>query len=178
MKETAEQYISRILGYLGSQKPLRVQAATADRLARLVKGVPAARLKKRPTPQKWSVSDLLSHLADAEIVAAWRLRLVLGANGTPIQAFDQDTWVEALHYSRRDPRESLETFRALRKANLAMLRRLKPAQWDNHGIHSERGVETVTHIVRMFAGHDLNHLAQVEAIVAAGGKRKAKAAGR
>ena len=176
MKETTEQYVSRILGLVGNRTPLKVQAATPVRLARLIRGVRAARLKKRPAPGKWSVSDILSHLADSEIVGGWRLRLILGANGSPILGFDQDSWVLALRYSHRDPRESLETFRALRRANLAMLARLKPGQWENHGIHSERGRETVAHIVRMFAGHDLNHLQQVETIVAAGGKRRKQAA--
>lgn len=171
MNETAEQYIERILGQVGKRKPLPVQAATPERLARLIKGVPKARLLRRPAPGKWSVGEILSHLADSEIVGGWRLRLILGADGTPIQAFDQDSWVEALHYSRRDPRESLETFGTLRKANLAMLRRLKPGQWASHGIHSERGRETVAHIVRMFAGHDLNHLGQIQAILAAPAER-------
>ena len=174
MKETAEQYISRILGHVGNQKPVKVQAATADRLGRLVKGIPAAKLKKRPAPGKWSVSEILAHLADTEIVGGWRMRLILGADGAPIQAFDQDSWVGALHYSGCDPRVSLESFRAARKANLALLKRLKPEQWENHGIHSERGRETVAHIVRMFAGHDLNHIRQVEAIVGLRGKAKRK----
>ncbi len=167
MKETAEQYIGRILGYLGNQQPLQVQAATPDRLARLVKGVPRAKLTRRPAPEKWSVGEILAHLADTEIAGGWRIRLILGANGAPVQAFDQDTWIEALHSSRRDPHESLETFRAIRKANLAMLKSLEPTQWENHGIHSERGKETVLQITRMFAGHDLNHLRQIEAILAA-----------
>lgn len=175
MKETAEQYISRILGYLGEQQPLKVQAKTADRLAKLVKGAPKGKLTKRPAPEKWSVSEILAHLADTEIVGGWRVRLILGSDGAPIQAFDQDAWAGALHYSRRDARESLETFRALRAANLALLKRLKPEQWENHGMHSERGKETVLHITRMFAGHDLNHIRQVEAILGAKGQGKKSA---
>jgi hypothetical protein len=165
MKETAEQYINRILGNLGEQHPLKVQAKSADRLAKLVKGVPKGKLKKRPAPEKWSVSEILAHLADSEIVGGWRIRYILGANGSPIQAYDQDVWNAELHYERRDPHQSLETFRALRKANLAMLKTLKPEQWEKHGIHSERGKESVAHIVKMFAGHDVNHIRQIEAIL-------------
>ncbi len=165
MKETAEQYISRILGNVGDQQPLNVQAKTPDRLAKLVKGVPKGKLTKRPAPEKWSVSEILAHLADTEIVGGWRVRLILGSDGAPVQGFDQDAWVGALHYSRRDPREAMETFRALRQANLALLKRLTPEQWENHGIHSERGKETIRHITKMFAGHDLNHIRQIEAIL-------------
>jgi hypothetical protein len=94
------------------------------------------------------------------------MRLILGSPGTPIAAFDQDAWVLSGHYEKRDPRKSMEQFRALRQANLELLKSLTPDQWKHHGIHSERGKETIEHIVRMFAGHDVNHLRQIEEIVA------------
>jgi hypothetical protein len=178
MVETAEQYIGRILGYLGEQQPLTTQAKTPDRLAKLVKGVPKSKLAKRPAPDKWSVAEILAHLADTEIVGGWRIRLILGSSGVPIQAFDQDTWIGALHSSHRDPHEAIQTFRALRQANLALLKSLTPEQWENHGMHSERGKETVLHITKMFAGHDLNHIRQIEAILGAKAKTKKKSARR
>jgi len=90
------------------------------------------------------------------------MRLILGAPGTPIAAFDQDSRVISGHYEKRNTRKCLEQFRVLREANIAMLKSLKPEQWKHHGIHSERGLETIEHIVRMFAGHDINHIRQVE----------------
>jgi len=113
------------------------------------------------------VAEILAHLADCEIVTGWRLRQILGAPGTPIQAFDQDSWAAAGHYHKRDPRKSAEQFCVAREANLALLKSLAPEQWKHHGMHAERGVETIEHIVRMMAGHDLNHAKQVEQIVAA-----------
>jgi len=165
MKETVQQYIQRVTGYVEGKQPLAVQAATAKKLERLIKGVPSSKLRKRPAPDKWSVSEILAHLADAEIVGGFRMRLILGAPGTPIVAFDQDSWVMSGHYEKRDPRQSLEQFRVLRAGNLAMLKSLAPEQWKHYGMHSERGQETIEHIVRMFAGHDLNHLQQVERIL-------------
>jgi DinB superfamily len=165
MKETAQQYIARVTGYVAGKKPLAVQAATADKLARLIKGVPASKLKKRPAPDKWSVAEILAHLADCEIVAGWRMRLILGSPGTPILGFDQDAWADAGHYSKRDPRKSLEQFRAFRAANLSLLKSLKPEQWKHHGVHSERGIETIEHVTVMFAGHDANHMKQIEGIL-------------
>ena len=167
MKETPQEYIQRMLGYTaGGENPVKVQAASAKKLEKLIKGVPAAKLKKRPAPEKWSVQEIVAHLADAEIVGSWRIRAILGAPGTPIQAFDQDAWVTATHYAKRDPRQAVEQFRVLREANLALYKSLRPEQWKHHGMHSERGEETVQHIVRMFAGHDLNHIAQIERILA------------
>jgi hypothetical protein len=169
MKETPQEYVQRILGYVGAQDPLSIQRRTPEELERFIKGASASRLRKRPAPGKWSIVEILAHLADTEIVASWRIRAILGAPGTPLQAFDQDTWVTAGHYDRRDPRRSLELFRVLREVNLELFKTLTPEQWKQHGMHAERGVETVEHMLRLFAGHDVNHTRQVEQILATNG---------
>jgi hypothetical protein len=165
MKETPQQYTQRVVGYMEGKQPLAVQAATAKKLERLIKGVSTSKLRKRPAQDKWSVGEILAHLAEAEIVGGFRMRLILGAPGTAVAAFDQDAWVMSGHYAKRDPRKSVEQFRAIREANLGLLKSLTPEQWKHYGMHSERGQETIEHIVRMFAGHDLNHLRQIEAIL-------------
>jgi hypothetical protein len=165
MKETPQQYTQRVVSYTDGKQPLAVQAATAKKIERLVQGVSTGKLRKRPAPDKWSVSEILAHLADVEIVVGFRMRLILGAPGTPIAAFDQDSWVMSGHYEKRNPQKSLEQFRAVREANLALLKSLTPDQWKHYGMHSERGHETIEHIVRMFAGHDINHLKQIEGIL-------------
>ncbi len=170
MRETAQQYIQRIVGNVEGKQPLAVQAGTAKKIERLIEGVSSAKLRKRPAPEKWSVSEILAHLAETEIVGGFRMRLILGAPGTPIVPFDQDAWVLSGHYEKRDPRKSLEQFRAFREANLALLRSLSPEQWKQFGIHAERGKEAIEHIVRVFAGHDINHVRQIEEILS--GQRK------
>jgi hypothetical protein len=165
MRETPQQYTQRVLGYIEDKKPLAIQTATAKKLARLIKSVPVNKLRKRPAPDKWSVTEILAHLADAEIVGGFRMRLILGAPGTPVAAFDQDAWVTSGHYEKRNARKSLEQFRVIREANLALLKSLTPEQWKHYGVHSERGQESIEHIVRMFAGHDINHMRQIEKIL-------------
>jgi hypothetical protein len=165
MSETAQQYTQRILANAEGKDPIKVQSSTDKRLARLIKGIPAAKLRKRPAPDKWSVAEIMAHLADAEIVIGWRMRSILGAPGTPVQAFDQNAWVTSGHYEKRDPRKSIELHRALREANLALLKSLSPEQWKHFGQHAERGQESIEHIVRMIAGHDVNHIRQIERIL-------------
>ncbi len=165
MSETPQQYTQRIVANAEGQDPIKVQSATSKKLARLVKGVPTAKLRKRPAPEKWSVAEILAHLADVEIVVGWRMRSILGAPGTPVQAYDQNAWVTAGHYAKRDPRKSIELQRALREANLALLKSLTPDQWKHYGQHAERGQESIEHIVRMVAGHDVNHIRQIERIL-------------
>jgi DinB superfamily len=166
MKETPRQYTERIVGYLEGKQPLVVQAATAKKLNRLIKGVSRAKLRRRPAAEKWSVSEIIAHLADAEFVGGFRLRFILGCPGAPVVSYDQDKWVTSGHYDQRDPQTSLAHFCVLRECNLALLETLTPEQWKHYGMHSERGRESIEHIVRMFAGHDVNHLQQIEKILA------------
>ena len=165
MTESPQQYTERLLGYVKGKDPLAVQAGTAKTLDRLIGGVSIASLRRRPAPEKWSVSDIVAHLADGEIVGAFRMRFILGSPGAPIVAYDQDIWVTSGHYDKRDPRKSLEQFRVLREGNLSLLRSLEPEQWKHYGIHSERGQETIEHMVRMFAAHDINHVQQIAKIL-------------
>jgi hypothetical protein len=166
MKETPQQYTERILGYVRGQQPLVVQAATAKKLNRFIKGASTAQLRRRPAAGKWSVNDIIAHLADAEIVGGFRLRFILGSPGAPIVAYDQDQWAISGHYDQRDPRKSLANFSVLREWNITLLKTLTPEQWKHCGMHSERGRESIEHMVRMFAGHDVNHLRQIEKILA------------
>ena len=166
MSETAQQYTQRILANAQGQDPIKVQSSTNKKIARLIKGVPTAKLRKRPAPDKWSVAEIVAHLADVEIVIGWRMRSVLGAPGTPVQAYDQNAWVIAGHYEKRDLRKSVELHRVVREANLALLKSLSPEQWKHYGQHAERGQESIELIVRMVAGHDINHLGQIERILA------------
>jgi hypothetical protein len=166
MAETAQQYIQRILGHVEGQDAIKVQRATAARLKKLTQGITPKEQRWNPEPGKWSIAEIVAHLADVEIVASWRMRLILGANGTAIQPFDQDVWASVFQYGKRDVRPSLEVFRVLRENNLAMLKALPHESWDNYGMHAERGKETIAHLARMFAGHDTNHILQIEGIAA------------
>jgi len=165
MQETAEQYIQRILGYVEGQDAIKVQRATAGKLKKLTRGLTAKQLKWRPEPAKWSIAEIVAHLADTEIAAGWRMRSVIGENGVTTQPFDQDAWASVFQYRDRDARRSVEVFRVLREYNLAMLKEIPRETWDNYGMHLERGKETVAHMARMFAGHDTNHVLQIERIV-------------
>lgn len=164
MPETAEQYIGRILGYVEGQDAVKVQRATAPKLKKAIQGLTPSQLKWRPEPAKWSIAEIIAHLADAEVVASWRMRSVIGENGITIQPFDQDAWASVFEYQKRDAKLSLETFRVLRENNLAMLKEIPKQTWDNYGMHLERGKESIAHLTRMFAGHDTNHILQVERI--------------
>ena len=167
MAETQEQYRARVLGYLAGRDPLPLLAAAPDTLAALVTALPEPILSHRPAPAKWSVREIVAHLADDELVGAYRIRLILSAPGTAIQAFDQDVWAGTGRYNTVPVAASLTLFRTLREANLTLLRDLRAEEWERAGLHAERGWESVRQIVAYYAGHDLLHFAQLEAARAA-----------
>lgn len=162
--ETVDEYKRRILGYQAGADPLILQARAPGVLAALVEGLSAEHLGQRPAPGKWCIREIVAHLADDELVGAYRIRLILSAPGTAIQSFDQDVWARTGRYSTRDIFDSLALYRTLRFANLQLLQSLTAREWDMSGIHDERGVESVRDIAMYFAGHDINHFRQIELI--------------
>lgn len=162
MQETAQQYIQRILGHVEGQDAMKVQRATPAKLKKLTQRLTHKQLKWKAEPGKWSITEIVAHMADVEIAVGWRMRSIIGSSGTTTQPFDQDAWALVFEYGKRDVKRSLETFRVLREANLAMLSALPREAWDFYGMHLERGKETITQMVRLLAGHDTNHLVQIE----------------
>jgi uncharacterized damage-inducible protein DinB len=176
VQETVQQYTQRLLSYSEGSEPLEQQQAAPAKLAALLKGRSNEELSRQPAPGKWSVAQIVAHLADAEVAISWRIRQILSTNAVPIQAYDQDLWATTFDYAHRDPQQSLAHYRAQREANVALLKSVPRKLWDNYGLHAERGNESVAHMVKMVAGHDLNHLRQIEAIVGGAGKTDASAA--
>ncbi len=162
--ETVDEYKARILRYQAGADPLVLQAKAPDVLTQLLAGLTAEHLDYHPAPGKWSIRQIVAHLAEDELVGAYRIRLILSAPGTAIQAFDQDVWATTGRYSTRNVMESLELYRTLRIANLQLLQALTAQEWDMYGVHAERGIECVRDIAMYFAGHDINHFRQIEAI--------------
>ena len=165
MTETAQEYIARILSHSEGQDGLAVLGQSAARLKTLLDSAPPEKWRARPGPGRWSAAEVLAHLADAELVAAWRVRSILASNGIPLQAFDQDAWASAFKYREIDLAESLQTFTAARTSLLSLLARVDPSRHAHHGLHAERGPETITHLIQLYAGHDVNHLKQIEALI-------------
>jgi mannose-6-phosphate isomerase-like protein (cupin superfamily) len=165
MIETPQQYTARLLSLSANTDPLTVLQTTAARLRTMIAGRTHEELGRQPELDRWSVVQILAHLADAEIVGAWRFRSVLESDGVALQAFDQNVWADGFRYADTDPFESVQLFDVNRRATLALLARVEPKRREHHGMHAERGRESVDHLVRLYAGHDLNHLGQVERLI-------------
>jgi hypothetical protein len=165
MAETTEQYVARLSGLVGGRDPLAVMTESPARLQALVSGASPEDLRWASGAGRWTVTQIAAHMADAEIVGAWRFRSVLTQDGVPLQAYDQNAWAAAFGYEAAPPAESVALFGALRNATLRVLRQADPARLRHAGMHAERGRESVEQLTLMYAGHDLNHLAQIERLL-------------
>jgi hypothetical protein len=166
MSESFDEYRTRVLGYLGTRDPVRVQAATPRRLERMLEGVSRRVLVRRPAPRKWCIAEIVAHMADAELAMGWRLRSMLAAPGVPLQWWDEHRWSEVCRYASIPVPRSLALFRALRAANLDLIRGVPPRRLTAcYGVHERRGRQTMRDFVVLEAAHDLNHLRQVAAIL-------------
>jgi uncharacterized damage-inducible protein DinB len=148
--------------YMGDQSPLDVISETPRRLAQLVDSIAPERLETPPAPGKWSARDILCHLTDCEMVFGFRFRQTLAEDHHVIQPFDQDLWAKS--YSAFDARLALAALSALRTWNVALVRSVKPADRLKPVTHPERGAMTFQTIIETMAGHDRNHIKQIEAI--------------
>jgi DinB family protein len=160
----AQAYIAGLLQALGTQPPLEILRTTPARLRDAIQGLSEDQLYRREAPDRWSVAHVLQHLADSELVGAYRFRMILAHDRPEIQAYDQDLWAERLHYDLADPTESLADFTAIRAANVRLFERSTPSERERVGIHAERGEESLGFLQRVYAGHDIVHLRQVERI--------------
>jgi uncharacterized damage-inducible protein DinB len=168
--EQARDYTNAILGLLGERDPREVLRATADALQQAVAGLSESELSAPEALGKWSVRQVVRHLADGEIVWGWRLRLVLSQDRPTITGYDQDAWAERLRYDTAPVDEALAEFAALRRTHLRLVSAASDADRARFGVHAERGEESVAHMMKMYAGHDLLHLAQIDRIRTAIGR--------
>jgi hypothetical protein len=150
--------------HLGERDPLEVIAATSHQLKSLIDTLGPEGAERTPAPGKWSAREVLCHLADGEIVFAFRLRQTLAEDHHVIQPFDQDKW--ASNYQSYDVHAALAVFSAVRQWNLALIRGAIPPALSKKVTHPERGEMTFQTIIETMAGHDLGHVRQIERIAA------------
>ena len=165
MKETSDQYKARLTAYVEGKDPIVMQGESPAVLAQLITGITDSRLKLRPAPDNWSVTEILAHMAEDELTSTWRYRQMLEYEAPALPGFDQEMWAAWGDYSSWTPRDALEMFRLLREANLRMFARLTPEQWQRYGVHKERGKMTVRDLCRHMAAHDTNHIVQIRKIL-------------
>jgi uncharacterized damage-inducible protein DinB len=146
--------------FQAGRDPIEIISSTHAQLTKLAERLPAEQLVLRPPMDKWSAREIVAHLADCELVFSFRLRQTLADDHPTLQPFDQDRW--AARYANCDMASALSLFGAARNWNLLLLAGVSKIERTRPVSHPERGTMTLWTIVETMAGHDLNHLQQIE----------------
>lgn len=160
-------YVQGILDLVGDRDPETLLAEAPARLRAAVDGLSEHDARRPEPPAGWSVLHILRHLADSEIVYGYRLRAIAAAEPgvlPPIAGYDQDAWAARLHYDAGSMVDALSDIEAMRRMTLRWISALSPGERSRAGLHAERGEESVERIVRLLAGHDLNHENQIRRV--------------
>ena len=148
--------------FLGSRDPLATIAETPSCLHSMLGHLTPTELSRAPEG-KWSIREVLAHLADTELVFAFRLRQAIAETDHVIQPFDQDAW--ATGYAKVDATAAMAVFATVRRWNIAFIKSLPAEAFSKSLSHPERGPMTVQTVVETMGGHDLNHIAQLEKLL-------------
>jgi uncharacterized damage-inducible protein DinB len=155
-------YVGAVLGLIEGRDPIAVLRRMPEDLRDAAGPLDAEALRRPEAAGKWSINQVLQHLADSDLVFGWRIRQILSEDRPVITGYDQDRWAGRLQYVDGDPAEALERFSVLRRSNVRLLERASADDLRRVGLHTERGEESLAQVIRLYAGHDLLHLAQVE----------------
>ncbi len=160
-------YRNSVLELVGDRDPLVILGELVAAVRAAIAELPADRLEKPEAPGKWSVLQVVQHLADTELAFGWRVRQVLTADRPPLHGFDENAWMARLRTGDHDLEAALAQLAALRAELVRILRTCTPEEFARVGIHTERGEESLGLIMRLIAGHDLVHRRQLARIAAA-----------
>jgi hypothetical protein len=132
-----------------------------NRFELAVEGISEDLLNYKPSPDKWSIKEVIIHVCDAEMVAIHRMKKVISEENPLLLKFDPDAWASRLGYADLDHGAYLLLFKALRQSMAAVLQNLQPSDWERTGIHNVAGKQTLHDIVAMFDKHVDRHIAQI-----------------
>ena len=164
---SAKAYVRALLDVLGDRDPTAVLSELMPWLHGRLSGLPDATVRRPEKPGKWGALEIVQHLADSDLVFGYRARMIVAEDRPPIPGYDQDRWASVFRYGEVPLASALEQLGAVRSANLAMLARLEPSQLERVGLHSERGPESLGHLLKLMAAHDLVHRRQIDRVLAA-----------
>lgn len=163
-RQATDSYVRALLELLGKRDPIGILDDVIPQIESLTRGVSPENLRRPEGPEKWSIIQVVQHLADTDLVVGYRMRRILAEDSPAIEGYDQDRWAASLHYDRAGLKEAIMQLRGVRTGNLRLIRSLTDKERARIGIHAERGPESVWRLTELAAAHDLVHRNQIARI--------------
>jgi hypothetical protein len=148
----AEQYILLVTG----DDILASLTAQLKQTATLFSGRSERDGNFRYAPDKWSVKEVVGHIADTERIFAYRALRIARGDQTPLEGFEQEDYVRGARFGARKLADLVEEYADVRQASLALFRSLGEEAWPRRGVASGNPV-TVLALAYLIAGHELHH---------------------
>lgn len=162
--EGTKSYVDAMLELVGDRDPLDLLPDLPKRVEELTRDVAGATLRKPEREGKWSMLHVVQHLADAELVYAFRYRMMLAHDTPQLGGYDQDAFAARLRYDEVNLDDALELLCVTRRENLRVLRSLTAEERRRNAMHSERGLEDIDRLMQLHAAHDIVHTRQLARI--------------
>jgi len=134
----------------------------ADQLVAALNKYPRQMWQYKPGPQRWSIHEIVLHVADSEANSYIRCRCFLAEPGKTIMAYDENRWAESLHYHQQSTDEALELFRLLRQMSFRLIKTLPESAWSNTILHPDSGRMTLDDWLTIYASHIPEHIRQIQ----------------
>lgn len=145
-------------------------SAQADELERLVSSASAEIIVRQPGENRWSILQIVGHLADAELLASVRIRRIVvqdqGQDHAKLWGYKQEVWADRLSYQQRKVETVVARFALLRRENAELLASLPDAVWGQTGEHNEDGALSLRQLIEGYVQHTSKHLGQIEKLIA------------
>ncbi|NIR52052.1 DUF664 domain-containing protein [candidate division KSB1 bacterium] len=149
---------------LTTKELLRAFDLGATHLPQVLKELTEQDLKARPRTGKWSIQEIVLHVADSEIMGAGRIRQAYTQPGSTFATYDQDIWADIFDYRNQDGsaiQNALKLFEYLRRTSSAIFRRARRGDWQKNGIHAEYGSLTLRQLLELYADHSERHIERI-----------------
>lgn len=163
-RDAVQGYVRALLEVLGKRDPIGILDDVIPQIESLTRGLSRENLRRPEAAGKWSIIQVIQHLADTDLVVGYRIRKILAEDNPAIEGYDQDRWAASLHYDRADLKEAIMQLRGVRTGNLRLIRSLSDQERARTGIHAERGPESVWRLTELAAAHDIVHRNQIARI--------------
>ncbi len=156
----SDEIPAHFVGYIGrvpESDPVAVLAAQIDVTAALLRGLSDTDALKRYAPGKWSIKEIVGHLADTERIMAYRALRIARGDETPLPGFDENAYVPPAKFDARPLSDLVAELRTTRAATLALFRSFDDDAWRRRGTASGKPI-SVRAIGYMIPGHERHHV--------------------
>ncbi len=132
-------------------------------LTNALAGIPREIWQYKPGPERWSIHEIILHIADSEANSYVRCRRFIAESGLSVMAYDEDRWARELHYHDLQPEDAIELFKSLRQLTSQLIQSLPASTWSNTVVHPENGIMTLDDWLEIYANHVPEHIQQIQA---------------